>query len=181
MDQPTKQLHFIIQQKTAIIQFKPGEKVKEIHIDLVEGATWRPGDVFYVCLKLYANDHKDIMGETAVVRVQIFNDTPTLVNKPMIQYPLQIVKENQKYVQSFVTCLGQRNEGTFNAYYETEAVTAKRNEDYEEINNGVLTFMGDEYEKYIDVRTYDDMDEEKDETFNIHLTGSTGGKYYSNG
>lgn len=93
---------------------------------------------------------------------------------------LQIVKENQKYVRSFVTCVGRRNECIFNVYYETEAVTAKRNKDYEEINDGVLTFVGDEYEKYIDVRIYDDMDEEKDETFNIHLTGSTGGKYYCN-
>lgn len=94
------------------------------------------------------------------------------------RFPFQVVKENQKYIRAFVICLGQHNEHTFNVYYETEAVTAKRDKDYKDISDGVLTFVGNEYEKYIDVKIYDDMNEEKDETFNIHLTSSTGGKYY---
>ncbi|VBB26294.1 unnamed protein product [Acanthocheilonema viteae] len=131
-----KDVHFLTKSET--VQFKSGEKIKEIYIDLVEDATWRPGDVFYVHLKL-------------------------------------IVKENQKYVRAFVTCLRQNNESTFNVYYETEAVTAKCDKDYKGISDGVLTFVGNEYEKYIDVRIYDDMNEEKDEIFNIYLTASTGG------
>ncbi|EJW76577.1 hypothetical protein WUBG_12512 [Wuchereria bancrofti] len=130
-----KDLHFLSKSET--VQFKPGEKIKEIYIDLVEGAMWQFGDVFYVRLKL-------------------------------------VVKENQKYVRAFVTCSGYHNEcKTFNVYYKTEAVTAKCDKDYKGITNGVLTFMNNEYEKYIDVRIFDDMNEEKDETFNIHLIAST--------
>ncbi|CAG9536428.1 unnamed protein product [Cercopithifilaria johnstoni] len=170
-----KGLHFLAKSET--MEFSSGEKVKEIYINLVEGATWRSGDVFYVCLKLLASDQKNIIGETNVARVQIVDDSSILVDKPIVQFVKNnyIVKENQKYVRAFVTCLGQRNECTFNVYYETEAVTAKCDEDYKGINDGVLTFMGNEYEKYIDVRIYDDMNEEKDETFNIHLITSTGG------
>ncbi|EFO22978.2 hypothetical protein LOAG_05506 [Loa loa] len=170
-----KDLHFLSKSET--IQFKPSEKVKEIYIDLVEGTKWRPGDVFYVCLKQLENDQENTIGETNVARVQITDDPSTLINKPMVQFVKNnyIVKENQKYVRAFVTCLGQRNECTFNVYYETEAVTAKCGKDYKGISDGVLTFVGNEYEKYIDVRIYDDMSEEKDETFNIHLTSSTGG------
>uniref|UniRef100_A0A1I8EYD1 Calx-beta domain-containing protein n=3 Tax=Wuchereria bancrofti TaxID=6293 RepID=A0A1I8EYD1_WUCBA len=169
-----KDLHFLSKSET--VQFKPGEKIKEIYIDLVEGAMWQFGDVFYVRLKLLENDQKNIIGEINVARVQFIDDSSTLITKPMVQFVKNnyVVKENQKYVRAFVTCSGYHNEcKTFNVYYKTEAVTAKCDKDYKGITNGVLTFMNNEYEKYIDVRIFDDMNEEKDETFNIHLIAST--------
>uniref|UniRef100_A0A0R3RQV3 Sodium/calcium exchanger 3 n=1 Tax=Elaeophora elaphi TaxID=1147741 RepID=A0A0R3RQV3_9BILA len=170
-----KDVHFLAKSET--VQFKAGEKIKEIYIDLVEDATWRPGDVFYVCLKLVENNQKSIIGETNVARVQIVDDSSILLDKPVVQFVKNnyVVKENQKYVRAFVTCLGRHNESALNVCYETEAVTAKCDKDYEGISEGVLTFVGNEYEKYIDVRIYDDMNEEKDETFNIHLIASAGG------
>lgn len=87
------------------------------------------------------------------------------------------MKENEKYVRTFVTYFGQHNEGTFNVYYKTEAVTAESGKDFKEISDGVLIFEGNECEKYIDVMIYDDMNEEKDETFKIHLTSATAGNH----
>ncbi|VDO34626.1 unnamed protein product [Onchocerca flexuosa] len=161
------------------IQFKSGEKIKEIHVDLVEDAKWQPGDVFYVRLKSLENG-KNIIGKTNVAKIKVTDDFSTFIDKPMVQFVKNnyIVKENEKYVRAFVTCIGKPDECTCNVYYKTESVTAKCDQDYQRITDGILTFVGNEYEKYIDVRIYDDMEEEKDETFNIHLISSTEGKYY---
>ncbi|VDO16038.1 unnamed protein product [Brugia timori] len=48
-----KDVHFLSKSET--VQFKSGEKIKEIYIDLVEGAIWQIGDIFYVRLKLVGN------------------------------------------------------------------------------------------------------------------------------
>lgn len=76
-----------------------------------------------------------------------------------------------------MTRIGRHDECTFDVKYETEALTAKCDVDYKGITNGVLTFVDNEYEKYIDVRVYDDMVEEKDETFMLNLISATGGSH----
>uniref|UniRef100_A0A8R1TTN8 Calx-beta domain-containing protein n=1 Tax=Onchocerca volvulus TaxID=6282 RepID=A0A8R1TTN8_ONCVO len=167
-----KDLHFLSKSET--IQFKSGEKIKEIYVDLVEDAKWQPGDVFYVRLKSLENE-KNIIGKTNVAKIGFIDDFSTFVNKPVVQFVTNnyIVKENEKYVRAFVTCVGKRDDCTCKVYYKTESITAKCDKDYQGITDEVLTFVGSEYEKYIDVRIYDDMEEEKDETFSIHLISST--------
>ncbi|VDM97099.1 unnamed protein product [Thelazia callipaeda] len=164
-------LHFLSKSET--MQFTTNEKMKDIFVDLVENANWQPGDVFYVLLKLVEdNDDKKEknvkIGQTYIASVRFPDDSASFVGEPMI------ANENQKYVRAFITRIGHHNEQTFSVYYETESVTAKCNEDYEGISDGILTFSENEYEKYIDVNIYDDLLEEKDETFNINLISATG-------
>jgi hypothetical protein len=58
--------------------------------------------------------------------------------------------------------------------YETQDVTAEDGKDYEG-GVGELRFDENEIEKYVDIPIIDDMDEEKDETFNVFLTSASDG------
>ncbi len=85
---------------------------------------------------------------------------------------LQIVKENNRTLRVFVILRGKRVSQPFNVTYETEDVSAVAGKDYRNVENGVLHFSGNEHEKYIDIAIVDDQMEEKDETFNVLLTGT---------
>ncbi|VDN19107.1 unnamed protein product [Gongylonema pulchrum] len=160
-----RDLHFLPKSET--VQFRSGESVKEIHVDLVEHAKWRPNHVFYVHLRLVT------LGRTSVASVRVPDDSASFAGEPMVQF-VKNNYESEKYVRAFVTRLGRHDECTFSVRYETEAVTAIGDKDFKTINDGELVFVGSEYEKYIDVRIYDDMEDEKDETFKINLFSSTG-------
>lgn len=58
--------------------------------------------------------------------------------------------------------------------YETQNVSAEDGKDYQG-GPGELRFDENEVEKYIDIPIIDDMDEEKDETFNVFLTSASDG------
>lgn len=90
-----------------------------------------------------------------------------------------MVRENEGYVRTYVTRLGRHDARPFTVNYETVPATAQSNVDYKAIDDGKLDFIGDEYEKFIDVRIYDDKRDEKDETFSIDLISTSGGEQLS--
>ncbi|VDN18247.1 unnamed protein product [Gongylonema pulchrum] len=123
-----------------------------------------------------SEEGKVTLGRTSVASVRVPDDSASFAGEPMVQFVKNnyVVKESEKYVRAFVTRLGRHDECTFSVHYETEAVTAIGDKDFKTISDGELVFVGSEYEKYIDVRIYDDMEDEKDETFKINLFSSTG-------
>ncbi|VDM38846.1 unnamed protein product [Toxocara canis] len=172
-----RDLHFLSKSET--MRFAAGESSKQIVIQLVEGAQWRPNYVFYVHLKLDPqNDlfEKTVLGRTNIARVRMPDYSESFIGEPMVEFVRSnyVVKENMGYVRTYVTRLGRHDARPFSVKYETVGATAQSNVDYEAVIDGTLNFVDDEYEKYIDIRIYDDKKEEKDETFSIDLISTTG-------
>lgn len=161
------------------MRFAPGETSKEIVIQLVEGAEWRSNYVFYVHLKLVAesdSNDKTVLGKTSIARIRVPDDSESFIGEPMVEFVRSnyVVRENEGYVRTYVTRLGRHDARPFTVNYETVPATAQSNVDYKAIDDGKLDFIGDEYEKFIDVRIYDDKRDEKDETFSIDLISTSG-------
>uniref|UniRef100_F1KUK7 Sodium/calcium exchanger 3 n=1 Tax=Ascaris suum TaxID=6253 RepID=F1KUK7_ASCSU len=172
-----KDLHFFFKSET--MRFAPGETSKEIVIQLVEGAEWRSNYVFYVHLKLVAesdSNDKTVLGKTSIAHIRVPDDSESFIGEPMVEFVRSnyVVRENEGYVRTYVTRLGRHDARPFTVNYETVPATAQSNVDYKAIDDGKLDFIGDEYEKFIDVRIYDDKRDEKDETFSIDLISTSG-------
>ncbi|VDK17381.1 unnamed protein product [Anisakis simplex] len=173
-----KDLHFLAKSET--MRFLPGESSKQIVISLVENADWRPNYVFYVHIKLDPesdSNAKTELGRTNIASVRMPDDSGSFIGEPMVEFVRNnyVVKENEGFIRAFVTRLGRHDAHAFSVKYETLSGTAQSNIDYEAVQDGCLTFVDDEYEKYIDVLIYDDKKEEKDETFKIDLISTSGG------
>ncbi|MFH4976602.1 hypothetical protein AB6A40_003311 [Gnathostoma spinigerum] len=171
-----KDLHFL--SKSGSMQFEIGESRKEVHIDLVPNAEWKPKHVFYVHLKLEGNGGTTTsfkLGPTSIALVRKPDDSISFIGEPMVEFVRSgyVVKESAGHVRAFVTRRGRHDARRFSVKYETNGITAKADIDYVAIANNTLEFEGNEYEKYIDVRIIDDKQEEKDETFDIHLLSAT--------
>nr|AXS78251.1 sodium calcium exchanger 3 [Anisakis simplex] len=181
-----KDLHFLAKSET--MRFLPGESSKQIVISLVENADWRPNYVFYVHIKLDPesdSNAKTELGRTNIASVRMPDDSGSFIGEPMVEfvrnnYVLALISPYirtllARFIRAFVTRLGRHDAHAFSVKYETLSGTAQSNIDYEAVQDGCLTFVDDEYEKYIDVLIYDDKKEEKDETFKIDLISTSGG------
>ncbi|CAD6191385.1 unnamed protein product [Caenorhabditis auriculariae] len=173
-----RDLHFLFKSET--LKFAADESTKEISVELVDGANWRPNDVFYVQLRLQdieesaeddAPSDKIKLGPCNVARVRVPDDKASLMGEPVVEFVQgnYVVKENAKFVRTFVTRRGRKHSGSLRVHYETTDVTAESGLDYVAVPNGVVRFEGQEYEKYVDVQIIDDKMDEKDETFTIEL------------
>lgn len=90
-----------------------------------------------------------------------------------------MVKESEGYVRAFVTRIGRHDKKNFLVHYYTEGITAISDIDFQAVTDGTLNFADSEYEKFIDIRIFDDMQEEKDETFVIQLSNPSQGNIYT--
>ncbi|CAI2351135.1 unnamed protein product [Caenorhabditis sp. 36 PRJEB53466] len=167
-----KDLNFLFKSET--LQFNPGELHKTISIQLISASNWRPNDVFYVHLKLQEeeDDAKIRLGSCNVARVKMPDESGMMLGGSVVEFvkPNYVVKENAGNARSYVTRRGGKLKEHLRVHYETEDVTARQGEDYTAVKDGVVTFEGQEYEKYIDVQIIDDKEDEKDEAFIIELT-----------
>ncbi|KAK5973257.1 Calx-beta domain protein, partial [Trichostrongylus colubriformis] len=166
-----KHLHFLPKSET--IRMAANEKTREISIDLVEGADWRPNHVFYVNLKIQDQPENDKtkLGSCDVARIRYPDNTVSLMGGAAVEFVKAnyVAKENCGWTRLFVTRRGKRHSGSNVVIYETSDVTAQANHDYTPVKHGRLMFKGQEYEKYIDIEIIDDKHDEKDETFNVEL------------
>ncbi|CAO4374860.1 unnamed protein product [Caenorhabditis nigoni] len=166
-----KDLNFLFKSET--LQFSPGELHKTITLQLINAANWRPNDVFYVHLKIQDEDEdtKVRLGACNVARVKMPDESGMMLGGPIVEFvkPNYIVKENAGFARSFVTRRGGKLKESLRVHYETEDVTAKQGEDYTSVKDGIITFEGQEYEKYIDIDIIDDKMDEKDEAFIVEL------------
>ncbi|KJH43591.1 putative sodium/calcium exchanger 1 [Dictyocaulus viviparus] len=171
-----KHLHFLPKSETIIM--KANEKTKDIVVELVDEADWRPNHVFYVNLKIQEQPEGDKtkLGSCDVARVRYPDDTASLMAIPMIEFvkPNYVAKENCGWARVFVTRRGKKHHGYNIVHYETVDITAKSSHDYMPVKEGRLVFKGQEYEKYIDIEIIDDKYDEKDETFSVELTSVEG-------
>ncbi|VDN26920.1 unnamed protein product, partial [Cylicostephanus goldi] len=86
-----------------------------------------------------------------------------------VNLKIQVAKENVGWTRLYVTRRGKKHRGDSVVHYETSDVTAQAGHDYVKTSS-TLRFVGQEYEKYIDIEIIDDKQDEKDETFNVELT-----------
>ena len=66
--------------------------------------------------------------------------------------------------------------GTINVIYSTQSSTATPNKDYIEKPSSQFSMVEGEYRKVINIDIKNDDIPELDESFNVNLTGVTGGK-----
>ncbi|CAJ0584603.1 unnamed protein product, partial [Mesorhabditis spiculigera] len=170
-----KDLHYL--PKMENLRFAPQEMQKDIVIDLVDGADWRPNTVFYVHLKIVDQDEggKTKLGECNIAHVKCPEDTTSFSGTPNVEFVKgnYVCKENCGWVRVFITKRGKtKTPHDVGVRFETEDISANANEDYVPYKNALLYFKGQEYEKYIDVEVVDDKDDEKDETFSVELLGT---------
>ncbi|ETN77634.1 sodium/calcium exchanger 1 [Necator americanus] len=167
-----KHLHFLPKSET--IKMAANERTREVTVDLVDNADWRSNHVFYVNLKIQdqPEDDKTKLGTCDVARVRYPDDTASLMGEPAIEFVHSnyVAKENCRLARVFVTRRGKKHRGDTVVHYETTDVTAQAGHDYTSVKDGRLKFVGQEYEKYIDIEIIDDKQDEKDETFNVELT-----------
>ncbi|WKY08170.1 hypothetical protein Q1695_007566 [Nippostrongylus brasiliensis] len=166
-----KHLHFLPKSET--IKMAANEKAKDVSVELVDGADWRPNHVFYVNLKIQdqPEDDKTKLGTCDVARVRYPDDTASLMGEPAVEFVKAnyVAKENCGWVRVFVTRRGRMHSGDNTVVYETSDITAQAGQDYTPVRDGRLIFRGQEYEKYIDIEIIDDKQDEKDETFHVEL------------
>ncbi|PIO64525.1 Calx-beta domain protein, partial [Teladorsagia circumcincta] len=177
-----KHLHFLPKSET--IRMAANEKTREVTVDLVEGADWRPNHVFYVNLKIQdqPDGDKTKLGSCDVARVRYPDDTVSLMGGAAMEFVkanyvslcialnmISVAKENCGWIRLFVTRRGKRHSGNNVVVYETADVTAQADHDYAPVKHGRLLFKGQEYEKYIDIEIIDDKHDEKDETFTVEI------------
>ncbi|CAJ0570903.1 unnamed protein product, partial [Mesorhabditis spiculigera] len=169
-----KDLHYL--PKMENLRFAPQEMQKDIVIDLVDGADWRPNTVFYVHLKIDQDEGgKTKLGECNIAHVKCPEDTTSFSGTPNVEFVKgnYVCKENCGWVRVFITKRGKtKTPHDVGVRFETEDISANANEDYVPYKNALLYFKGQEYEKYIDVEVVDDKDDEKDETFSVELLGT---------
>ncbi|VDM61634.1 unnamed protein product [Angiostrongylus costaricensis] len=167
-----KHLHFLPKSETIIMA--ADEKTRDVFVELVDGADWRPNHVFYVNLKIQDQPEGDKtkLGTCDVARVRYPDDAALLMGVPVVEFVNMsyVAKENCGWARVFVTRRGKKHHGDNVVHYETTDITAQANHDYTPVKDGRLMFKGQEYEKYIDIEIIDDKHDEKDETFNIELT-----------
>ncbi|VDN50285.1 unnamed protein product [Dracunculus medinensis] len=163
-----KDLHFL--QKSETERFSPGESIKEIYIGLIAEASWRAEHVFYVQLRIESNENsenKTVLGKISVASVRKPDLSSSFIGEPMVQF---VQRNYVRYVRAFVTRIGRHDKKNFLVHYYTEGITAISDIDFQAVTDGTLNFADSEYEKFIDIRIFDDMQEEKDETFVIQLS-----------
>ncbi|CAJ0923066.1 unnamed protein product, partial [Mesorhabditis belari] len=170
-----KDLHYL--PKIENIRFAEHETTKEITIDLVDGADWRPNTVFYVHLKIVEQEDGDKtkLGECNVARVRCPDESNSFTGVPNVEFVKSnyVCKENCGWVRVFVSRRGKtKSPHDLGVRFETEDITANAQSDYAPHKNASLQFRGQEYEKYIDIEVFDDKEDEKDETFSVELLGT---------
>ncbi|KAK6020573.1 Calx-beta domain protein, partial [Ostertagia ostertagi] len=178
-----KHLHFLPKSET--IRMAANEKTRDVTVDLVEGADWRPNHVFYVNLKIQdqPDGDKTTLGSCDVARVRYPDDTASLMGGAAMEFvKANYPKENCGWIRLFVTRRGKMHSGNHVVIYETADVTAQADHDYTPVKHGRLMFKGQEYEKYIDIEIIDDKHDEKDETFTVEivLVEGEGGEFLFN-
>lgn len=166
-----KHLHFLPKSETILMA--ANERTKDVFVELVDGADWRPNHVFYVNLKIQEQPEGDKtkLGMCDVARVRYPDDTLSLMGEPAVEFVKAnyVAKENCGWTRVFVTRRGRKYRSDNIVLYETSDITAQANQDYTPVKDGRLVFKGQEYEKYIDIEIIDDKHDEKDETFYVEL------------
>ncbi|VDO67826.1 unnamed protein product [Haemonchus placei] len=192
-----KHLHFLPKSET--IRMTAHEKTRNVTVDLVEEADWRPNHVFYVNLKIQDQPENDKtkLGSCDVARVRFPDDTVSLMGGAAMEfvkanYVSQYSSRNDDHAKAE---LWKRAAATRLAI-EPRPVVAKENCGWVRLfvtrrgkrhsgDNVVIYETTDvtaqanhdytpEYEKYIDIEIIDDKHDEKDETFNVELVSVEG-------
>nr|KAG5714622.1 hypothetical protein BaRGS_000110 [Batillaria attramentaria] len=140
------------------IVFEPGETSKPVEIKIVDDNEWEPDEVFFV--RLTANpDQHCVIGKRSISQVTILNDD--------CGYLQSIIMDTYFDFDIFIGSRGGR-------MWEANNQTAVFGKDYDK-NKGELVFNHGELTKNIEIGIIDDQAFEKDEHFEVVLTGCTPG------
>ncbi|KAK7507593.1 hypothetical protein BaRGS_00001528 [Batillaria attramentaria] len=152
------------------IVFEPGETSKPVEIKIVDDNEWEPDEVFFV--RLTANpDQHCVIGKRSISQVTILNDDSP--GKFSFAEPSVIVKESAGVCHVPVTRTDGAD-GRVVLQWEANNQTAVFGKDYDK-NKGELVFNHGELTKNIEIGIIDDQAFEKDEHFEVVLTGCTPG------
>lgn len=164
-----KMEHFLHKSETLV--FKPNETMKVIDLELVPETKWGEKDGFFVHLHLEEPDKRTKIGSChpAIIR---YNDKS---GEPVFEFQRRnfSVMESKKVMRLPIDQTGGTAKSAGSVKWRTEDVTAHDGSDYIG-GSGELHFEADEVTKYLDIPIIDDKEEEKTETFMVHLERGEG-------
>ncbi|PIO66666.1 Calx-beta domain protein, partial [Teladorsagia circumcincta] len=122
--------------KSETIRMAANEKTREVTVDLVEGADWRPNHVFYVNLKIQdqPDGDKTKLGSCDVARVRYPDDTVSLMGGAAMEF----VKAN--YVS---LCIALNMISEYEKYIDIEIIDDKHDEKDETFTVEILLVEGE--------------------------------------
>lgn len=160
-----------------IVTFEPGEKEKQVTVEIIDDNKWEPNEEFFLRLTLINVRKQPIkLGRISIMEVTIIDD-----DKPgVLSFAKRgfVVKESAGVVQIPV----RRNcgaDGDISVKYRTIDKSAISGRDYKG-GEGEITFKNREVERILEIPIIDDMDPEKDECFEIELFDPSGGARIGN-
>jgi hypothetical protein len=149
------------------LTFAPGETVKTIQVNLVDGAVPEATESFFLNLTSATNAQI----ETTFVRATIIdNDAPA--GTPLVSVSDPFVDEQSGAV-TFTVTLDRPSTGVVSMNYGTVNGTALAGTDYV-ATSGTLNFAPGEVAKTVTVSLVNNALAELDESFSLQLTGLTG-------
>ncbi|XP_055876375.1 sodium/calcium exchanger 3-like isoform X2 [Biomphalaria glabrata] len=152
------------------VEFKKNEALREIFIEIVDDFEWEPDEFFFVKLKVDA-DSGCVLGPISICEVTIIND-----DEPgTIQFskPSYVVKETGLKALIPLVRLGGAD-GHISVKWQTKDITAIEGKDYSG-KEGILEFDNQETTKNLIINLFESNKAERDESFQIELTETTGG------
>jgi len=159
-----------------VLTFAPNETEKEIGITIVDDNQWEPDEEFFLKLSLLAGDdgHECKLGRTSIMEITILNDDEPgtfqfekrghLVKESIGRAQLSVIRQNGA-------------DGDVAVKWRTVDKTAISGKDYVG-GEGELVFKHGETQRNLEIEIIDDMEQEKDENFEVELVecGTSGAK-----
>lgn len=156
------------------VQFGPGENEKALSVEIVDDKNWNPDKVFLIRLTLEGVDEErdDVAkGRVCLMTVTIVDD-----DEPgIVSFSRRLVAMGEGVGSAVIPVIREHgSDGEIIVKYKTVDGTAKSGRDYEG-GEGEVTFVHGETTKEITIPISNDLEEERDEYFEVVLTSATGG------
>ncbi|XP_014250861.1 sodium/calcium exchanger 2-like isoform X2 [Cimex lectularius] len=160
-----------------IITFEPGQKEKQVIVEIVNDNKWEPNEEFFLRLSLVRNEDQNVeLGRMAIMEVTILDDDePGILS---FEKRGTIVKESAGVVTVDIFRT-KGSDGEVSVQWRTIDKSAISGRDYKG-GTGTLTFKHGEVMRSLQIPIVNDLEAEKDEHFEIELFAPTDGAKIGN-
>ncbi|CAC5384183.1 SLC8A [Mytilus coruscus] len=150
--------------------FEPGETMNYIEIDIVDDDIWEEDEVFFAKISIDPSE-PGVVGRRAITQIIVLNDD--IRDTVRFPKPAFVFKESVGTALIPVEREGGCK-GKVTVKYDTKDLVAVKGRDYSIDEKQEIVFEKGEVSKMIEICINDDMEFEKDENFEVRLTGVEG-------
>ncbi|XP_076074474.1 sodium/calcium exchanger 2-like isoform X1 [Mytilus galloprovincialis] len=150
--------------------FEPGETMNYIEIDIVDDDIWEEDEVFFAKISIDPSE-PGVVGRRAITQIIVLNDDI----RDTIRFPKPAFVFKESVGTALVPVEREGGcKGKVTVKYETKDLVAVKGRDYSIDPKQEIVFEKGEVSKMIEICIHDDMEFEKDENFEVRLTGVEG-------